>query len=366
LLLDLTCSPKIIGTGDIFRELKEESFNVFKWIDAINFHFTTADVISYIEHWDWKIIDNMIYMHEDHLVVGKEQFDKWIRNVPIPKREMFDPKNYSNPFAMREYSSVMMTDLSCPFSCEFCPYSTINYSVRQIDDVIEEIKILKTIWINDVFFVDATFGLQKERLQKLCNWLRQCKMSRSCFWRVDNIDKEKIEMMKSAWCHTIVFGIESMNQDILDKYNKKTKISQIREAMDLCKKNKIRAGWTFIVWLPWDDEKSIRNTIFLSKTLHLDFASFNIATPRIWTHFRKDMIEKWFANPDELNLESSKQKTQVWNSHNLPLADLVRLQKSAVRSFYLNPKYIIRRLLGLKSFYELKNSIFEMYYLFFK
>ena len=260
----------------------------------------------------------------------------------------------------------MLTDFWCAFRCSFCPLSNVNRSLRPLNDVVEEIKLLKSQWINDIFFLDQTFWVNKERTIELCNEIKKIWLSWCAFSRVDVVDENLIKTMSESWCYEILFWIESANEEILKKYNKNTKQNSMFNAINLCKKYHIRSCWTFIIWLPWDSKESIKYTIKFARKLWLDYASFNIATPRIWTDFRNDMINQWWADPKDLNLESTKQTHNSWKSNTLSHKEIKDLQAYAIRSFYLNPMYLIKRLFWIKSFFELKNQILEWRNLIFK
>lgn len=356
----------LIGDWDIFRELKEESFNILPELDAINFNFWSENIVKYVEGANGEPIENIIYKHGDSLVVGKENFKTETRNAPIPRRDLVDHHKYNHPFAIRENSNVMLTDFGCIFNCSFCPFSNIDWSLRPLDKVIDEIKLLMKYGVCDIFFLDQTFGVNKKRTLEFCNKIKELKLSRCCFCRVDVVNEESVKEMVKAWCHTILFGIESANEELLAKYNKNTKQSSMIKAMELCRQYKIRTCGTFIIGLPWDTKESIKETIKFAKKLNLDFASFNIATPRIGTNFREDMITQWRADPKDLNLESAKQKTSSRQHHDISHNDILKLQSYAIRTFYMDPKYLLKRLLGVRTFVELKNLILEWFYLIFK
>lgn len=355
-----------IWIGDIFRELREKSFDLFPLLNAINLNFSWDQIINYLEKPDWQVYDNVVYKYWDKIIAWNEVFPKWKWIVPVPRLELVKKELYNHPFAIRQYSTVMLTDFGCPFNCQFCPMSNIDHSYRDLETVITEIKELKKQWINDIFFIDQTFWMNVERTKEICKVLKEQDISWCCFNRVDNVSEEKIKLMKDNWCYAMIFWIETTNEAILKEYKKNTKIDQMLNSFSLCKKYWIRIAGTFIIWLPWETKESMLSTIQFSKKLNLDFASFNIATPRIWTNFRTDMIKLWWANPKELNLDSAKQIKSSWEKHEISHIDLINIQQFANKSFYLRPSYLLKRLFNLKSFYELKNSIIEAYYLLIK
>jgi len=359
-------NTKFIWLWDIFKELKTDSFEHYPLLDAICLNFASKSVINYIDHADWHPIDNIIYTYNGKIIEWPLKFDTWFWEVPQPKWKLFNLSKYSHPFAIKRKNQVMLTDFWCPYMCTFCAMSNLKYIERPLDQVRDEINNLYSLWVRDIFFLDNTFGIKKERSKEICDFLQKKWIVWSCFSRVDLMSEEMISYMKKSWCYAIIFWIESSNEDILKQYKKNTKTSQMLATIRLCKKNWIRAGGTFIIWLPWETKKSIMETIDFALKLWLDYASFNIATPRIWAHFREDMILQWLVDPKELNLESWKQKTSAWKMNTLTHKELMNLQKTANRRFYLRFGYLFSKLIKLKSRYEFCNSMTEAYYLFFK
>ena len=80
--------------------------------------------------------------------------------------------------------------------------------------------------------------------------------------------------MKKAGVRHIYYGLESGNQDVLDYYNKKITIDQIKNALKLANKmNFVTLGY-FIFGAPLETKKHIENTINFANSLPLDFAIF--------------------------------------------------------------------------------------------
>ena len=67
-------SAKYIWTWDIFRELKEKSFEIIEWLDAINLNFSSWNIINYLKNPNWNVLENIIYKHNNDIIVWKENF----------------------------------------------------------------------------------------------------------------------------------------------------------------------------------------------------------------------------------------------------------------------------------------------------
>ena len=87
-------------------------------------------------------------------------------------------------------------------------------------------------------------------------------------------------------------------------------------------------------------QESILKTIEFAKKLNLDYASFNVATPRVGTILEKRLMQK--------KIEQNLNNREIKN-----------LQTLAVRQFYLRPKYLIKKLSKIKTLFELKQQIKE-------
>lgn len=99
-------------------------------------------------------------------------------------------------------------------------------------------------------------------------------------------------------------------------------------------------------------------TISLAIKLPLDYASFNIVSPRFGTNFRKTSINKGIVDQTNLDAESSAAQP-VWKNQQLTNTELSNLRRKAVRKFYLRPFYIFKRIRGISTRFELYNIINE-------
>ncbi len=351
---------KIIVTGDVCREFKEKIFEALPLVSAALLDFSTDDIVKYLLSPEGSKFENVIYKHKNKIIAGPEVHGHGVFNVPLPRWDLFHIDRYSFPFSRRKKFATILTDFGCPYKCSFCPVSTLGFKLRPINSIIEELKLLKSYKVNEIFIRDQTFGVNKKRTIELCNKIisENLNISWTCFSRVDVVDSVILKLMKKAGCHTIMFGIETSDEKILKDYEKNISLVQIKNAIKLCKKIRIKSVGTFIFGLPGETRESSLRTINFAKSLDLDYASFNIATPRFGTKLREIALKKGWINEDELTMDSAKSKP-IWKNQKLSNDEIFRLQRKAIISFYLRPKFIIKKILSIRNFTELAQSFKE-------
>ena len=190
-----------------------------------------------------------------------------------------------------------MTDFGCAFNCSFCPIriDNLGFKVRSVDEIIKELKYLKSLGIKELYFRDQTFGANKKRAIELCNKMVEENLTFSwhCFSRVDVINEELVDAMKTSGCHTIIFGIESVNEKTLQDVQKRINAEKIKNTLSLCKKKKIRCAATFIIGLPGETAEDIMRTVDFAIDIDCTFASFNLVGIRPGT--------EWSHNPEKVH-----------------------------------------------------------------
>jgi len=230
--------------------------------------------------------------------------------------------------------------------------------------VFKELQYIYSLGIKELFIKDQSFGADRARTIKLCAGMieKNYNFSWSCFMRTDCIDNELLIKMKESGCHTIMLGVESANEDILKKYKKGINKQNIMHAFKLCKDIGINTMATFMLGFPEDNKESILETIDFAINLDCDFASFNIFAPKLPTPIWKSLGSKYSADKEAIPAMDQSGIAEICSAGRLSRKDLSKLRRIAVKSFYLRPSYIIKRLLKISSLVELhaliKNGFF--------
>jgi radical SAM superfamily enzyme YgiQ (UPF0313 family) len=348
-------STLIFLSGGFLLSEYKSILNKYNYIDGVLLDFSSNALLNYLD--GEAFIKNLAYRRDGQVFAERSHSNEI--QYPIPKHELFKLAKYRLPHGKSKLFSCMITNFGCPYTCEFCVAQNLNYKCRPYSDVLKEMIYLKSIGIEEVFIKDFTFGVNKNYTLQLCAEIKdKVKMSWICASRVDLVDDELLCAMKNAGCHTIQFGVETPNEDLLKKYKGGLRIETIISTFALCRKYRLKTLGHFILGLPGDTKESINKTIRFAKQIKCDYASFNIATPLPGTVLRDECKDRSWLNHNisELDLSSGE---SVINTELLSGAILEKLKKKAYRSFYFRPNYILKKLIQIKSFIELITLIRE-------
>jgi radical SAM superfamily enzyme YgiQ (UPF0313 family) len=138
--------------------------------------------------------------------------------------------------------------------------------------------------VKEFFFDDDTFNIQKPRTIDLCQKLKPLGLTWSCNSRVTT-DRETLQAMKDAGCRLLIVGFESGDPQILKNIKKGATLEKARAFAKDCHDLGLTIHGDFILGLPGENKKSIRNTINFAKSLDVETIQVSIAHAYPGTEF---------------------------------------------------------------------------------
>ncbi|NQT90375.1 MAG: radical SAM protein [Candidatus Omnitrophica bacterium] len=339
---------RVIITGDFVLEGYESILKESLFIDAVLLDFTSRGILQYLSRGNDSRLasDSLAYRNISGEIIVGEREKKGTYDVPVPRHELFPLKRYRLPYLRKLPFVTTLTSFGCPFHCEFCQAATLGYKYRPASNVIEELKHIKAIGAEEVYFNDSTIEANKENLRQICEGIKRLGLLWSCNARVDTLTYEMLKLMKESGCYFISFGIESGNQKILDLYKKGITITQAEDTIRDCKALGIGTAAYFIIGLPGETTETIEDTIRLAKSLDTDYASFSVASPDFGTPLRDKLIKD--RGPAAIG-HFDRSKTVIMEDDKLSSRQIASLCKKAVLSFYLRWGFIRKQLKRLNS-----------------
>lgn len=230
-------------------------------------------------------------------VVGKRKLSSPPESVadldslPLPARHLLNWDNYNLSGDYLIPAKKVMTLSSsrgCPYRCTFCSsavYWNCSYRVRSAVSVVDEIEILiEKFGVDGLNFREDNFMVNKKRVQAICHELlnRKIRIPWVCEARVDNVDREILELMQKAGLVGLWCGVESGSPRILKQIRKGYTSDQVRSAFALFNELGINTRAGFMIGFPNETEEDIELTYNLAEEISPSHAYFQayVAFPR--------------------------------------------------------------------------------------
>ena len=283
--------------------------------------------------------------------------------LPFPARDLFPLEKYI-PLP-NQYKKLPLTNMvvirGCPYSCTFCDQAGTRARRRSPEKVVEEIKhCAERYGIKEISFWDDTMSYHKKWMREFLDRLIKADLNLcwSCYAAVNTVDKDLLILMRKAGCWNIFYGYETAVDDLAKNIlsNRKNRnFEKMKQVAQWTKEAGIEVRGSFLIGLPGETPELAKQTVKNAIELDPDYAQFTIVCPYPGTKLQKEIKQgKWGKFIDE-----DFEKYNMWEVTWLPegyksVEELKNMKRYAFRKFYLRPSYIIKRILKIRSFEDIK------------
>jgi anaerobic magnesium-protoporphyrin IX monomethyl ester cyclase len=343
--------------------LPEKTLNINKSLDLVirgEPEMTVKEIASLLaEGKDFKQAEGISYLQNNKINHNSDRpLIQNLDQLPFPAWHLTDVSKYILPFKNKPFLLVD-TGRGCPYYCHFCSAGVFyghQTRLRSVKNLVDELAwVKKNHNVEEFLFWTESFTLNREYANEVCREIirRNLKISFVCNSRVNGIDEELLLLLKKAGCWMIGYGVESGNQMILDRANKKTTLEEIRRAVEIAKKAGLEVTGHVIFGLPGETKETMAETLQFCLDIDLDFAQFYCAVPFPGSQFYQESIKNgWIKDFSWPNFE---QNSCVLSYGALSGEEIMNFRRKAFRRIYLQPKKIMKNLKRLNSFGEIKN-----------
>jgi anaerobic magnesium-protoporphyrin IX monomethyl ester cyclase len=267
-----------------------------------------------------------------------------IDELPFPNRGGIEISDYQKAWKTRHgLDAVSVSTMrGCPYTCRWCSRAVygLTYRRRSPEKVVEELRHIKNNYNPDtIWFVDDVFTISHKWLSRFNEELKKSnlKIKYECITRADRMNEEVIKTMKESGCFRVWIGAESGSQRIIDAMDRRVKVEQVSEMIQLSRKYGIEAGTFIMLGYPGETENDIEETISHLKKSNPDHFTITVAYPIKGTEFFGE-------------IESNQVNAFDWEKQTDRDRDFVRTYP---KKYY---DFAVRRVVNEVRFHQKKNN----------
>tara|TARA_B100000686_G_scaffold354960_1_gene468519 strand:+ start:6809 stop:8278 length:1470 start_codon:yes stop_codon:yes gene_type:complete len=286
-------------------------------------------------------------------------------SIAYPDRTFLPVDHYGSLLARGSKITTAFTSRGCPYRCTFCdrPMSpTISgFRWRSAKNVVDEMEECVGLGIREILIYDDTFSVRKDRVYEMCDEIlsRGIDVTWDIRAHVNTLDGGLLRAMKRAGCDRIHYGVESGNDRMLKVIKKNMNVRKVREIFKETRKAGIEALAYFIIGQQTETLSDIQDSIDLAKDIQPDYCHFTIFCPYPATEIYETGLSRGVIKQDVWR-EFSKSprpgfELPVWEEI-FTRRELYELIVKCYKSFYTRPSYMMKRMLSIRSFGELKRK----------
>jgi radical SAM superfamily enzyme YgiQ (UPF0313 family) len=246
----------------------------------------------------------------------------------------------------------------CPFACSFCSTNDFfrrRFRMKSPDVLVKQMTTIKEMFGIDSFdLVHDMFTVDRKKVLSFCQAVKESgeELHWSCSARTDCLDDEMLDLMASAGCNGIFFGVDTGSDRMQNLIHKRLDLSEAASRIKRTNQHGIKHTVSLIIGFPEESKEDMRATIrFLGDSLrhqHVDIQLHLLAplaeTP-ITTQYREQLLyddifsdisfQGWEQDPEERAMIIANRDIFP-NFYGLPTQWLDREYLREIREFILH------------------------------
>jgi anaerobic magnesium-protoporphyrin IX monomethyl ester cyclase len=305
---------------------------------------------------------------DEYWTTGPAKLTHKLDELPFVDRDLTKWELYAYENGNYKYTpaTYMYSGRDCWWNrCTFCVWDhTLNprgsYRRFSPERLFAEVKhVVDNYGVKEIFD-DAGTLFVGPPLKKFCELLIDSgynkKVVYSCNMRLNALNQEYYDLLGKANFRFMLYGMESGNQETLDRLDKGMKVEEIEEGVRMAKKAGLEPHLTIMLGYPWETEEMAMNTINLSKELfkkgYVDTMQATITIPYPGTPLYKECVENDWLSVDPKDYEAFDMRGPVMK---IPFSNerLHEMTQMLYSSFF-SPQFIFRKVIGIRNLDDIK------------
>ncbi|UCF08860.1 MAG: radical SAM protein [Thermoplasmata archaeon] len=213
------------------------------------------------------------------------------------------------------WMGVLFTTRGCGLACRFCQTPTFanKISTLPMESIERVLAYYRKMGIGFVIILDEFFGMKSQHAKAVIELLKKYRMLWWCMTRADLIAKKY-----NSWnadgklgLAGVGLGLESFNQDVLEKINKKEEAEDIIESVNFLSKKNVGVIGYYMIGFDCETRDSIKTDLENLAALKLAAAQICIIMPLPATPLWDEIEENYGIF--EKDWHKFNAKHLVWN-----------------------------------------------------
>ncbi len=293
-------------------------------------------------------VKSIAYSDHGKVILNKRQSPiQNLDSLPFPAYHLIDMESVAYYWhGMGRKAFGLSTSRGCGDRCAYCSETRFWDGIwrgRSGKKIVEEISSLHRQYGKTLFvFNENTFNWSRKRVEEFLEELGKSNL-RIHFWfqsRIKDIlrDEELLPEMKRLGLYEVMLGIESIQPDVLSRYEKQQSREMAQKAIDILRKNKIMV-MANIMCGDWNDSAKSMEEVFRFVKSQSDFLVLTLTTPLPGTKYFEEaerlgrIRERDFGKYDFMH--------PVMDTKFLSAQEVYRLQQVYLKKYYTQPRILL-------------------------
>ena len=327
----------VLGEGElVFPEL----------IDAINNGYPTESISGTAS-----LVNGQVKVNP-----GRQLTEDELNALPFPAWELLDRKLYAKMYSItmvgRMPYMAIVTSRGCPYRCVYC-HQTMGkvFRKRSAESVLAEMEELRLKHgFKEFEIIDDCFNLDRERMYAILTGIKDrlgdVKLHFPNGLRADMLEPQDMALFKQAGTVSVCFAIETASPRLQKMIHKNLNIEQATRVINASVRAGIYSTGFFMIGFPTETYEEASDTVAFAVHSTLHRAMFVHVIPYFGTELAEmaaDFLQnkKCTFDPKEISF-----LTSTINISAMSDGEWHRVFRRAYKSFYLNPKRILRQVVS--------------------
>ncbi|MCM8780907.1 MAG: B12-binding domain-containing radical SAM protein, partial [Candidatus Omnitrophica bacterium] len=265
----------IVLFGDHVTALPEESFQnspVDFVLTGGDYDFLLLNLCNFLSNPEDTKLEAGIYYRDNGQIqnTGKFQLNHDLDSLPFIDRDLtkWQLYAYKNGNYKMTPGTYIMSGRDCWWAnCSFCAWRQLypKFRLRHPDNVLDEIGILIAKYkVKEIMDDTGTFPVG-DWLREFCTGMINRGYSQKiyfdCNMRFGVLSYDDLKLMKKAGFRLLLFGLESANQETLDRIKKGITLERVIEDCKLATQAGLFPHITVMFGYPWEDSQDALKTL---------------------------------------------------------------------------------------------------------